>query len=113
MLIALTMPSIEFSMELARLGKRLKQLRKHRKLTLLDLEVLSGINDSDLSRYEQGKENPEFHTIFKLAKALEVEIKVIADYDGELPDNSHFKGLLKKKSASQSKSIIAKRKARK
>ncbi len=82
----------EFSEELRKLGQRLKQLRKHRGLKLLDLEVLSGINDSDISRYERGKENIEFLTIFKLARALEVEINVIIEYDGPFPDNSQFKG---------------------
>jgi transcriptional regulator with XRE-family HTH domain len=87
------METAEFSQELIKLGKRLRQLRKHRKIKLLDLEVLSGINDSDISRYERGKENIEFLTIFKLAKALEVEISTIAEYDGPLPDNATFKGL--------------------
>jgi transcriptional regulator with XRE-family HTH domain len=84
--------SKDFNNELQKLGRRLKQLRLHRKLRLLDLEVLSGINDSDLSRYERGKENMEFQTLFKLAKALEVEVRVLMDYEGELPIN-HFKGL--------------------
>ncbi len=83
----------EFNQELKKLGIRLRQLRKHRKLKLLDLEVLSGINDSDISRYESGKENIEFITIFKLAKALEVEVKFLTEYDGPLPDNARFKGL--------------------
>ncbi|HSZ31781.1 MAG TPA: helix-turn-helix transcriptional regulator [Puia sp.] len=87
------METEEFSQELIKLGVRIRQLRKHRKLKLLDLEVLSGINDSDLSRYERGKENIEFLTIYKLAKALEVEIALITDYDGDLPDNVKFKGL--------------------
>lgn len=87
------METEEFYKELVKFGARLKQIRKHRKLKLLDLEVLSQINDSDLSRYERGKENIEFITIFKLAKALEVEINMLTDYDGPLPDNSSFKGL--------------------
>ena len=40
-----------------------------------------------------GEKNIEFLTIFKLAKALEVEISTIAEYDGPLPDNAAFKGL--------------------
>lgn len=86
-----------FEIELEKLGKRIQQIRKHRKLRLLDLEVLSGINDSDISRYERGKENIEFQTVFKIAKALEVEVKVLTDYEGPLPDNDRFKGLGKNK----------------
>lgn len=81
----------EFAKELVNLGKRIKQLRKHRGLLLLDMEILSGIQDSKISRYERGLENVEYHTIFKLAKALQVEIKDLADYKGPLPDNSNFK----------------------
>lgn len=77
----------DFDKELKLLGKRLKQLRKHRGLTLLDLEVLSGINDSDISRYENGKEKIELFTLFRLAKALKVSLLQMVDYDGELPDD--------------------------
>jgi transcriptional regulator with XRE-family HTH domain len=93
------METPDFASELVRLGNRIKAIRKHRKLTLLELEMLSGINDSDLSRYEQGKENLEFFTIYKLAKALEIEVSVLTDYDGLLPDNSKFKRVEKRKSA--------------
>lgn len=79
-----------FEKELESLGKRIKQLRKHRKLRLLDLEMLSGINDSDLSRYERGKENVEFHTLYKIAKALQVEVTDLTNYNGLLPDNAGF-----------------------
>ena len=89
------MESTEFSTELSKLGNRLKQVRKHRKLTLLDLEVLSGINDSDISRYERGLENIEFQTIFKLSKALEIDVKTLLDYEGPLPDNKDFQGFRK------------------
>ena len=91
------MEATAFQAELEKLGMRIKIIRTHRKLRLLDLEVLSGINDSDISRYERGKENIEFLTIYKLAKALEVEVYVLTDYHGPLPDNKNFKGLNKPK----------------
>ena len=74
----------DFTLELEKLGKRIKQVRKHKNMTLLDLETISGINDSDLSRYEQGKENLEFLTIYKIAKALGVDVHVLTNYDGDL-----------------------------
>ena len=79
------METSDFTLELEKLGKRIRQVRKHRNLTLLELETISGINDSDLSRYEQGKENLEFLTIFKIAKALGVEVHVLTNYEGALP----------------------------
>jgi transcriptional regulator with XRE-family HTH domain len=89
--------SWDYQHELQKLGKRIKQIRTHRNLRLLDLEVISGINDSDLSRYEQGKENIEFQTIFKLAKALNVEVSVLTDYEGGLPlENNKTKSIARK-----------------
>jgi transcriptional regulator with XRE-family HTH domain len=81
------METSDFTLELEKLGKRIKQVRKHKNLTLLELETISGINDSDLSRYEQGKENLEFLTIYKIAKALGVEVHVLTDYSGALPES--------------------------
>lgn len=88
----------EFDRELEELGQRLKDLRKHRKLRLLDMEILCGIQDSKLSRIERGLENIELHTVYKLAKGLQVEIREVFDYSGPLPDNSKFKSGLKSRS---------------
>jgi len=87
----------DFKDELLDLGQRLKQIRKHRKLKLLDLELLCGIQDSKLSRYERGLENIEYHTLFKLAKALQIEIKDLIDYDAPLPDSTNLKKTGRKK----------------
>ena len=101
------MKSRNFGEELIEFGNRLKQLRKLRKLKLLDLEVLSGVNDSDISRYERGKENIEFYTIYKLARALDVEIMHLYDYNGPLPDNTNFQGVA---SFTHKKKVTKKRK---
>jgi transcriptional regulator with XRE-family HTH domain len=77
----------EFKNELKLLGKRLKSLRNHRGLTLLDLEMLCGINDSDISRYENGKEKIELYSLYRLAKALKVTLNSLTDYNGELPND--------------------------
>lgn len=85
------METSDFLLELEKLGKRIKQVRKHRSLTLLELETISGINDSDLSRYEQGKENLEFLTVYRIAKALDVEVHVLTNYNGALPGDKSKK----------------------
>ena len=56
------------------LGRNLKRLRKERKLTLLDLEVATGINNGEISKLERGLKNVELVTITKLAEALEVDV---------------------------------------
>ncbi|WP_431217158.1 helix-turn-helix domain-containing protein [Puia sp. P3] len=76
----------DFDIELNKLGERIKKIRKSRKLTLVDLQLASGIHDSDLSRIERGLDNIEFFTIFKIAKGLGLETRDLTDYDGPLPD---------------------------
>ncbi|RFM34506.1 XRE family transcriptional regulator [Chitinophaga silvisoli] len=53
-------------------GNNLRQLRKDKQLTLLDLEVSSGVNQGDISRIENGKKNLSFTTLYKLAKGLDM-----------------------------------------
>jgi transcriptional regulator with XRE-family HTH domain len=74
-----------FDIELKKLGNRIRKIRKGRVWTLLDLEVATGIHDTDLSRIERGLENIEFQTIFKIALGLEVQTKELLDYDGPIP----------------------------
>lgn len=83
--------------ELILLGKRLRNLRKHRGMSLLDLQVSCGIQDSKISRIERGLENVEIQTVYKIAKGLQVELKVVFNYGGELPDNSKFRMPVSKK----------------
>ena len=57
---------------LLQFGKILRQIRKDKKLTLLELEVRSGINEGDISKIENGKKKLAFTTFIKLSKGLEV-----------------------------------------
>lgn len=75
----------DFDIELNKLGERIKKIRKSRKLTLVDLQLSSGIHDTDLSRIERGLDNIEFSTIFKIARGLGLETKDLLNYDGPLP----------------------------
>lgn len=93
----------EFAIELKLLGKRLKSLRNHRGLTLLDMEMLCGINDSDISRYENGKEKIELYSLYKLARALKVSLNSLTDYNGVLPDEDSALNFLEKKQKKISK----------
>lgn len=72
--------------ELLAFGKRLRQLRKYRRLTQVDLELSSGITNADISRIENGQKNIEIITIIKFAKALKVYTKDLFDYTGDLPE---------------------------
>jgi len=61
--------------ELIKLGKRIKELRKSKNITQVDIEVATGINNADISRIESGNKNIELVTLIKIAIALKVETK--------------------------------------
>jgi XRE family transcriptional regulator, fatty acid utilization regulator len=54
-------------------GLKLKQLRKNKHLSLMELSDKSGISVSYLNEIEKFKKYPKADKVFKLAKALEVE----------------------------------------
>ena len=64
-----------YKIEIAAFGKKLRQIRLHKGLSQLDLEIESGINRTEISRIENGLKNIEFATIVKLAIALDVELE--------------------------------------
>lgn len=70
-----------------RFGQRMREIRKHKKLTLKDLEATTGMQNSKISRIENGLTNVEFFTIVRMAEALGVEVMDLFDYDGPLPKN--------------------------
>lgn len=69
-----------YKAEIKALGKRVKQLRQHKKLIQLDLEVKSGISRTDISKIENGLKNLEFITIIKIAESLDVDTKDLFCY---------------------------------
>jgi transcriptional regulator with XRE-family HTH domain len=63
-----------FKKELAAFGERLYTLRKEKGLSQADLESLSGIARTEISKIENGRKNIELVTIIKLARALNVPV---------------------------------------
>lgn len=60
------------------LGKRLREIRKSKKMTLEDLGVAIGLEESSastrISRYENGIHSIEINTAERIAKALDVPL---------------------------------------
>jgi transcriptional regulator with XRE-family HTH domain len=56
------------------LGNNLRQIRKSKDMTQLDLEIASGITAGDISKIETGQINVAFTTLIKLAVSLQVEL---------------------------------------
>lgn len=51
----------------------------------MDIDVASGLPDSDVSRMENAIGNFKFFSIFRVAQALQVTADELFDYDGEMP----------------------------
>ena len=71
-----------------KLADRLKELRAENNLSLKQLEVLTGIDDSRLSRWENGKLQEIVDDLIKLAKVYTVSsdyLLGIENYDYSKP----------------------------
>ena len=53
---------------------RIKELRKQKKLTLRELAGLVGVAESTMSLYENGKREPDFQTLRRIADCLDTDI---------------------------------------
>lgn len=56
------------------IGKNIKQIRKQKNLTQLEIEVISGIDRGQISKIEAGLRNLELSTLIRIADALNIEI---------------------------------------
>lgn len=66
---------------LLQIGSIIRQARKEQDLTLLELEVRSGVNEGDISKIENGKKSLEFITLVKLARGLELPLyRLLKDF---------------------------------
>lgn len=66
---------------LIEIGKQISYLREKNNQTLDDLEYLSGIDSSDINKYEKGKTNLTIRNLIRIAKALNVHPKILLDFD--------------------------------
>lgn len=71
------------------IGKRIYDLRKERGLTQSRISELADISREQINRYENDKVVPDFSTVVKLAKVLEVSVNSILsgpECDREITD---------------------------
>lgn len=75
-----------------KLGLRIKELREKRELTQFQLAEILNMESSNLSKIERGIQIPKEESLEKIARAFQVSVKDLFDYE-------HFddkKALLKK-----------------
>ena len=63
-----------------RFGANLKKIREAKDLSLRELAAKCDLDDSRISKIENGKFNIQLSTIFELAKGLDIEPKELLDF---------------------------------
>lgn len=76
---------------LIEIGKRISEIRNKNEQTLDDIEFLTGIDSSDISKYELGKINLTMKTLIKLSLALRVKPKDLVDFKFDFEKYSNEK----------------------
>lgn len=62
-------------------GEKLRELRLDKELSLKKADAQSGLDSSNIFKYETGQRDPQLTTIIKLALALKVHPKDLFDTD--------------------------------
>lgn len=73
----------ELSLVSVQVGKKMREIRKSRRLSIRALAELSGLSVNTLSLIENGKTSPSVNTLQQLAQSL--NLPIIAFFDGNLP----------------------------
>lgn len=60
-------------------GRKIKQTRSDKKLTLEQLATMSGVSKSMLSQIERGRTNPTLAILWSLTQSLEIDIASLLD----------------------------------
>ncbi len=77
----------EYEQFLKTLGGRIKQLRKERGLSLRDMVLQHGYNDSQWRKYERGG-SINLQSLLKVAKVFGISLSKLLDGLGEYPESS-------------------------
>lgn len=60
-------------------GQKLQKLRKSKSLTLQELEAMTDIDNSNLSKYEAGSIDIRLSTLYRLSKAFGISLSKLFD----------------------------------
>lgn len=76
------MSSMEKSELLKNVGKKIQEIRVSKGLTQVDLvgKIQGEIDTTNISRIESGRTNPTIFTLYRIAIALEIELKDLMDF---------------------------------
>ena len=62
-----------------KIGKKIKEIRISKSMTLDDLAVESDMDNANIARLESGNTNPTIKTLYKISQGLKVDLKDLVD----------------------------------
>jgi transcriptional regulator with XRE-family HTH domain len=63
-----------------KIGQNFEKFRKQKKLSLREVEAMTGIGYSWIAKFEKGTVNFEIDTLLKLVSGLKIHIKDLTDF---------------------------------
>lgn len=72
---------------LARIGSRIKELRRGKRLTLQSIADSTRLSASMLSLVERGKASPSLGTLMRICSALDVQMSNLFDFSADVSDD--------------------------
>jgi len=74
---------MEKSELLKNVGKKIQEIRVSKGLTQVDLvgKIQGEIDTTNISRIESGRTNPTIFTLYRIATALEIDLKDLMDFN--------------------------------
>lgn len=69
---------------LSRIGARIKELRRGKRLTLQSVGDSTGLSASMLSLVERGKASPSLGTLMRICSALDVQMSTLLDFSTDI-----------------------------
>jgi transcriptional regulator with XRE-family HTH domain len=90
------------SAELGKVGQKIREIRKRRKMNLQEVAQKSSITAGLLSRIENFKTLPSLPVLYKISTALEVPLAELVQSVGPIENENYF---LSKREASPKKKI--------
>jgi transcriptional regulator with XRE-family HTH domain len=70
----------DYSVLKEKFGSHLKKIRESKGMSLIEVDRRCDLDESNISKIENGKVNIQLSTIFELAKGLGVEAKDLLDF---------------------------------
>lgn len=78
----------------ATIGHRIKDLRKVKKLSQVDFSSMLGIDNSQLSKIEQGKLMPTLHQVIEISSKFDISLDVLVKGEAAVSEGVHESGIV-------------------